>query len=161
MYKRQKINNIDNIIGASPYIETQGLMSAKDRSRGVFLTGVEPNLEESMSILPEFLIEGSMENLTSKNGVIIGAWLSRYLGVGVGEVVNITTTNLRSSILGTFPRTISLEVSGIFELKAELDQSLVLIHHDLAANILNLQPNATQGIRIKTCLLYTSPSPRD
>ena len=153
-----KINNIDNIIGASPYIETQGLMSAKDRSRGVFLTGVDTNLEESMSILPEFLIEGSMENLTSKNGVIIGAWLSRYLGVGVGEVVNITTTNLRSSILGTFPRTISLEVSGIFELKAELDQSLVLIHHDLAANILNLQPNATQGIRIKTNNLFAADS---
>ena len=153
-----EIINTDNIIGASPYIETQGLMSAKNRSRGVFLTGIEPNLEESMSILPEFLIEGSIEDLTAKNGVIIGSWLSRYLGVGIGEVVNITTTNLRSSILGTFPRTITLEVSGIFELKAELDQSLVLIHHDLAANILNLQPNVTQGIRIKTNNLFAADS---
>ena len=140
------ISNSVDVIGVSPYIETQGLMSAKNRSRGIFLTGIKPEIESTMSILPEFLIDGSMKSLTSKNGIIIGAWLSRYLGVGVGETVSITTTNLRSSILGTFPRTITLEVTGIFELKAELDQSLVLIHHDLAANIINLEPKSTQGI---------------
>ena len=137
----------DDVINASPYIETQGLMSAKNRSRGVFVTGIKPQLEYSMSILPQYMASGSLDNLSSKKGVVIGSWLARYLGVEVGDKVNITTTNLRSSILGTFPRTISLEIVGIFELKAELDQSLVLIHHDLAANILNLPKNATEGIR--------------
>ena len=145
--------NSDDVISASPYIETQGLMSAKNRSRGVFVTGIQPDLEDSMSILPQYITSGSLDNLSSKKGVIIGAWLARYLGTEVGDTVNITTTNLRSSILGTFPRTISLEIVGIFELKAELDQSLVLIHHDLAANILNLPINATQGIRAKQ-LIY-------
>ena len=133
-----KLRSADDVISASPYIETQGLMSAKNRSRGVFVTGIKPDLEESMSILPQYMISGSLNNISSKKGVIVGAWLARYLGIEVGDVVNITTTNLRSSILGTFPRSISLEIVGIFELKAELDQSLVLIHHDLAANILNL-----------------------
>ena len=53
-------------------------------------------------------------------GVIIGSWLARYLGVDIGNFVNITTTNLRSSILGTFPRTLSLEVVGIFEIKGRI-----------------------------------------
>jgi len=147
-----------NILTVSPYIETQGLMSAKNRSRGVFITGIQPELEDSMSILPQYLIDGSLNNLSSKKGVVIGAWLSRYLGVEIGEVINITTTNLRSSILGTFPRTFTLEVVGIFELKAELDQSLVLIHHDLAANILNLPIGSTQGIRVKTNDLFKANS---
>jgi len=149
-----KISSSDNIISASPYIETQGLMSAKNRSRGVFITGIKPELEESMSILPSYMISGGLENISFKKGVVIGSWLARYLGIEVGDAINITTTNLRSSILGTFPRTISLEIVGIFELKAELDQSLVLIHHDLAANILNLPVNATQGIRVKTNDLF-------
>ena len=85
---------------------------------------------------------------------VIGGWLSRYLGVSIGDTVSLTTTNLRSSVLGSFPRSLSLEVVGIFELKAELDQSLALIHHDLAANLLNLLPNQTQGIRIKTSDLF-------
>ena len=153
-----KLVNSDDVISASPYIETQGLMSAKNRSRGVFVTGIKPDLEDSMSILPQYITSGSLDNLSSKKGVIIGAWLARYLGTEVGDTVNITTTNLRSSILGTFPRTISLEIVGIFELKAELDQSLVLIHHDLAANILNLPINATQGIRVKTADLFAANS---
>ena len=153
-----KLVNSDDVISASPYIETQGLMSAKNRSRGVFVTGIQPDLEDSMSILPQYITSGSLDNISSKNGVIIGAWLARYLGTEVGDTVNITTTNLRSSILGTFPRTISLEIVGIFELKAELDQSLVLIHHDLAANILNLPINATQGIRVKTADLFAANS---
>ena len=153
-----KLVNSDDVISASPYIETQGLMSAKNRSRGVFVTGIQPDLEDSMSILPQYITSGSLDNLSSKKGVIIGAWLARYLGTEVGDTVNITTTNLRSSILGTFPRTISLEIVGIFELKAELDQSLVLIHHDLAANILNLPINATQGIRVKTADLFEANS---
>jgi len=153
-----KLVNSDDVISASPYIETQGLMSAKNRSRGVFVTGIQPDLEDSMSILPQYITSGSMNNISSKKGVIIGAWLARYLGTEVGDTVNITTTNLRSSILGTFPRTISLEIVGIFELKAELDQSLVLIHHDLAANVLNLPINATQGIRVKTADLFAANS---
>ena len=144
----------DDVINASPYIETQGLMSAKNRSRCVFVTGIKPQLEYSMSILPQYMASGSLDNLSSKKGVVIGSWLARYLGVEVGDKVNITTTNLRSSILGTFPRTISLDIVGIFELKAELDQSLVLVHHDLAANILNLPKNATEGIRVKTNDLF-------
>ena len=153
-----KLVNSDDVISASPYIETQGLMSAKNRSRGVFVTGIQPDLEDSMSILPQYITSGSLDNLSSKKGVIIGAWLARYLGTEVGDTVNITTTNLRSSILGTFPRTISLEIVGIFELKAELDQSLVLIHHDLAANIINLPINTTQGIRVKTADLFAANS---
>ena len=153
-----KLVNSDDVISASPYIETQGLMSAKNRSRGVFVTGIQPDLEDSMSILPQYITSGSLGNISSKKGVIIGAWLARYLGTEVGDKVNITTTNLRSSILGTFPRTISLEIVGIFELKAELDQSLVLIHHDLAANILNLPTNATQGIRVKAADLFAANS---
>jgi lipoprotein-releasing system permease protein len=153
-----KLRNSENVVSVSPYIETQGLMSANNRSRGVFVTGIKPELEDSMSILPKYITSGSLENILPKKGVIVGSWLARYLGIEVGNTVNITTTNLRSSILGTFPRTISLEVVGIFELKAELDQSLVLIHHDLAANILNLPNNSTQGIRVRTNDLFAANS---
>lgn len=150
----EQVVNSENVLSVSPYIETQGLMSAKNRSRGIFITGIKPQLEDSMSILPQYLTEGSLNNLSSKKGVVIGAWLSRYLGAGIGDIVNITTTNLRSSILGTYPRTISLEIVGIFELRAELDQSLVLIHHDLALNIINAPIGSTQGIRVKTDNLF-------
>ena len=143
---------------ASPYIETQGLMSANNRARGVFVTGIIPQLEDDISILPNYIYAGSLDDLSPTEGVVIGGWLSRYLGITVGDDITIMTTNLRSSLLGSFPRSLSLKVVGIFELKAELDQSLVLIHHDLASNLLNLSSESTQGIRVKTTDLFEANS---
>ena len=154
----EELSQSSDVIAASPYIETQGLMSSNNRARGVFLTGIKPELESSMSILPNYIVSGSLNALTPKQGVVIGGWLSRYLGVETGDTINITTTNIRSSVLGSFPRSLTLKVEGIFELKAELDQSLVLIHHDLAANLLNLSTKETQGIRIKTNDLFKANS---
>ena len=154
----EELSKSTDVMAASPYIETQGLMSSNNRARGVFLTGIKPELESSMSILPNYIVSGSLNTLTPKQGVVIGGWLSRYLGVETGDTINITTTNIRSSVLGSFPRSLTLKVEGIFELKAELDQSLVLIHHDLAANLLNLSAEETQGIRIKTNDLFKANS---
>ena len=149
-----EVNKSNEVLASSPYIETQGLMSANNRGRGIFITGINPELESSLSILPNFITSGSLEALAPKQGIIIGAWLARYLGVATGDTVHITTTNMRSSVLGSFPRSLTLKVEGIFELKAELDQSLVLIHHELAANLLNLSSGETQGIRVKTNDLF-------
>lgn len=149
-----QLTQFEDVVSATPYIETQGLMSANNRARGVFLTGIMPDLESSISILPKHVYIGSLEKLNSTGGIVIGAWLSRYLGVDLGDTISITTTNLRTSILGSFPRSLELKVVGIFELKAELDQSLALIHHDLASNLLNLSANETQGIRLKTTDLF-------
>ena len=72
----EQVVNSEHVLSVSPYIETQGLMSAKNRSRGIFITGIKPQLEDSMSILPQYVTEGSLNNLSSKKGVVIGAWLS-------------------------------------------------------------------------------------
>ena len=48
-----------------------------------------------------------------------------------------------------------LEVVGIFELRAEIDQSLALISHDLAQKFKSLQ-NETLSIRIKTSDLFVA-----
>ena len=59
---------------ASPYIETQGLMSANNRARGVFVTGIIPQLEDDISILPNYIYAGSLDDLSPTEGVVIGGW---------------------------------------------------------------------------------------
>ena len=55
---------------------------------------------------------------------------------------------MRSSIIGSFPRSFKFTVSGIFELKAEPDQNLALITHNSAQKIKGLG-SATENIRLK------------
>ena len=86
----QPINNYDQLMkqlmesnevqAVSPYIETQGLMSSGNRARGIFLTGIIPSIEPNISILPEYIVAGSLGNLSPKNGIVMP---NKYLIPGI------------------------------------------------------------------------------
>ena len=143
----------DNILEAAPYISLQGLISSSSSSKGVSITGIDVNAEPNMSIIPNYMVYGTLENLNEKNSIIIGSWLSSSLGVFIGDTLTVTTSDIRSSIIGSYPRSVTLKVVGIFELRAEIDQSLVLISHSLAQKLKGLKTETT-SIRIKTSDLF-------
>jgi lipoprotein-releasing system permease protein len=99
------------------------------------------------------MIYGSIDDLNKDNSIIIGSWLASYLGIFVGDKINITTSDIKSSIIGSYPKSVLLEVVGIFELRAEIDQSLALISHNLAQKFKSLK-DETLSIRIKTSDLF-------
>ena len=148
-----KLENDPLVVKASPYIQFQALASYGTKSRGIMLTGIDSYKEEDMSILPNFIIAGSLDSVNDGNNIVIGNWLASFLGVSLGDTITITTTNIRTTLIGSFPRSINLTVSGIFELKAELDQSLVITSHQLA-QIIDSKKDATQSIRVKVNDLF-------
>jgi len=147
------LKNNKDVLEAAPYISIQGLISSSTVSKGVAITGIDIDIENNMSIIPDYIVYGSLEGLKEKNSIIIGSWLASSLGVFVGDSVSITTSDIRSSIIGSYPRSATLKVVGIFELRAEIDQSLVLISHELAQKIKGFK-NETSSIRIKTSDLF-------
>ena len=148
-----KIKNDPEILEAAPYISFQGLISSSVSNKGVSITGIDILNEDKMSILPDYMKYGSIRSLNETNSIIIGSWLASYLDVSINDSINVTTSNIRSSIIGSYPRSASLKIVGIFELRAEIDQSLVLISHELAQKFKGLN-NETESIRIKTSNLF-------
>jgi lipoprotein-releasing system permease protein len=69
----------------------KGLISSTTDSKGVAITGIDIDAENNMSIIPEFMISGSVDSLKEKNSIIIGSWLASSLGVFVGDSISITT----------------------------------------------------------------------
>ena len=147
------IKNNKNILEAVPYISFQALATHESISKGVSINGIDIEAENRISILPNYMIYGSLNDLNKDNSIIIGSWLASYLGIFVGDKINITTSDIKSSIIGSYPKSVMLEVVGIFELRAEIDQSLALISHDLAQKFKSLN-NETLSIRIKTSDLF-------
>lgn len=80
------INEYDSIINtldqnplvkvAAPYIQLQALASYKNKSRGIMLTGIDTLKENEMSILPKYIIDGSLESLNRGNNIVLGNWLA-------------------------------------------------------------------------------------
>ena len=144
-----------NVLEAVPYISFQALVTHESISKGISINGIDIEAESNISILPNYMIYGSLNDLNKDNSIIIGSWLASYLGIFVGDIINITTSDIKSSIIGSYPKSVMLEVVGIFELRAEIDQSLALISHDLAQKFKSLQ-NETLSIRIKTSDLFVA-----
>jgi len=144
-----------NVLEAVPYISFQALATHESISKGISINGIDIDAESNISILPNYMIYGSLNDLNKDNSIIIGSWLASYLGIFVGDIINITTSDIKSSIIGSYPKSVMLEVVGIFELRAEIDQSLALISHDLAQKFKSLQ-NETLSIRIKTSDLFVA-----
>ena len=149
-----QIEKNQDVEAAAPFIQTQALISIGNRSKGIALTGIDIEKESEVSILPNNMLMGSIESL-NENEIILGYWLAAHLGTSVGDEVNITTSEMRSSIIGSFPRSFKFIVSGIFELKAEPDQNLALITHKSAQKIKGIK-DATESIRLKVTDIMNS-----
>ena len=145
-----------NILEASTYINTQGIISSSYDTRGVSLIGIDPLKEKNMSIIPDYMLVGDLNDLNEDNTIIIGSLLAAQIGAYIGDEVNITTSDIRTSLIGSYPRSVNFEVVGIFELKTEIDQYLTLISHSTSQKIKNLKANQTIGIRLKTNNLFTA-----
>ena len=145
-----------NILEASTYINTQGIISSSYDTRGVSLIGIDPLKEKNMSIIPDYMLVGDLNDLNEDNTIIIGSLLAAQIGAYIGDEVNITTSDIRTTLIGSYPRSVNLEVVGIFELKTEIDQYLTLISHSTSQKIKNLKANQTTGIRLKTNNLFNA-----
>ena len=163
IFSDEPINNYESLIDqlkladgveeAVPYISFQALITSNSISKGVSVNGIDVDYEDRVSILPDYMLYGSLEDLNKDNSIVIGSWLASYLGIFVGDSITITTSDIKSSIIGSYPRSINLQVVGIFELRAEIDQSLVLISHELAQKFKSLN-DETLSIRLKTSNLF-------
>ena len=150
----EKINANNDVYESSPYIEIQALISSSSDNKPVSLIGIEPDKEKEISILPQYMIIGDFENLNNKNSVIIGSSLAANLGAYVGDNIVITTPDIKSTIIGSYPLSVTLEVVGIYELRTEIDQYLVLTSHKTAQKLKKFSIDQTESIRIKTTDLF-------
>ena len=150
----KKVKDSNEIIDAAPYISFQGLISSSYDSKGVSVIGINSDYEKNMSIIPEYMILGSLENLNEKNSIVIGSLLAANLGVYAGDEINITTSDIRTSIIGSYPISVNLKIVGIYELKTEIDQYMTFISHETAQKLKNLKRNQTISIRLKTNNLF-------
>ena len=143
-----------NINAAAPYINIQGLISSSYDDKPISLIGTIPKYEKNISIIPDYMVVGDIQNLYQKNSAIIGASLAANLGAYVGDDITLTTTEIRTSMIGSYPISLRLKIVGIYELKTEIDQYLVLTSHETAQRIKKFSSQETSSIRIKTNNLF-------
>lgn len=142
---------------AAPVINIQGMLSSRGSVVGVELNGVAPEIEKSVSVFPEFMVRGDIENLRPNgSGLVIGSALAKQLALGMGDKVTFVYPEPDSNGASVIPRFKLFEVNGIFSVGSEYDKLFVATDIDTAGQFLG-QPGLVSGIRLKLTDLYEAP----
>lgn len=153
----EQVEQHPGVAAAAPLTRLQGMLGHGGRVQGVMVTGIEPHAEQRVSILPNHIIDGSLDALVPGGfGVLLGDLLAKHLNVVVGDKITIMLPEATLSPAGVLPRVRRLDVVGIFKVGAELDSSLAVIHLDDARRLGRLTSEA-QGLRVKFDNLFDAP----
>lgn len=142
------------VMGAAPFIQLQGLLSHKGAVDSAFITGIDPEYEGRVSILPEHLKSGSLDKLQSGSfDIILGSALARRLGLVIGDKVTLVLPEAAVTPAGIIPRFKRFTVAGTFEVGAELDGMVGFINIEDAARLARIK-GKVEGVRLKVKDLF-------
>ena len=146
-----------NILGISPYIETEALIKSRFSVAGTLVNGVSPDKDKTVSVIHEYMKEGSFSNLQDNNGLIIGKLLARKLDVDLGDKVSLILPDNNSSFAGYFPRSKVFKIVGIFNVGSkDIDETLAYVSLENAGILTGLE-NKIHGFRLKYNNLFEAP----
>ena len=145
-----------HVIGAAPFTQVQGMLTAQGQVAGIMISGIDPNLEKKVSIIQDHMSEGSLDGLTDGSfGIVIGKTMADNLGIMLGDKITLVLPEATASPAGVVPRFKRFTVVGIFSIGAEVDSSLGYIALNDAAKLLRL-PDGAQGVRLKLDDLFAA-----
>ena len=150
---------VEGVVGASPYIFSQVMISSGASATGGILRGVDLATVGNVTRLPSDVRIGRLEDLwdAPKGGlprVILGKELAANLGVAPGDIVEVMVPGGNVTPLGAFPRVDRFRVSGIFESGMyEYDSSFAYVSLAEAGRLLGLHGRVT-GIEVKVKDIY-------
>ncbi len=146
------------VTAAVPFTEMDGMLSYKGSMQPIQISGVDPALEQQVSIVTQHIVQGRMQDLKpGEFGVIIGEITARRFRLNVGDKLTLIVPEVSSAPGGITPRLQRLTVVGVFKVGAELDGSMALVNVVDAATIQHWQPDQVQGVRLAVKDLYAAP----
>jgi lipoprotein-releasing system permease protein len=146
----EKVRKRSDVVGASPYVNGQGLLAIGQSVRGVAVRGIDPAIEDSVSDVGKQMRIGKIADLQpGEYGMIIGSELARALSVSIGSRIQLITPQGTITPAGMVPRLRTFTVVGVFSSgHFEYDLNLALIHLRDAQVLFRLGDNVS-GIRVK------------
>lgn len=155
----RRVDAMDGVIAASPYLFSQVMISSGTASTGAILRGVDIPTIGKVTRLPRDIRKGKLEDLAKKTasglpGIILGKELAANLGVSPGDLVEILVPGGNITPMGAFPGIARFRVAGISESGMyEYDSSFTYVSLEEAGRLMGMEGRAT-GVEVKVGDIY-------
>ncbi len=152
---RTQLEASPDVVSASPFVQLEGLVSHGKASMFVALYGFDPEAEQHVSLINDYVTPAVQKSIQSGDAVLLlGKLVAEKLGVDVDDKVMVVVPDKRRAT--RTPKIAYFRVAQIIESQTELDANLALtsLHH---ASALSSQPDRVSGLRLKLFDLFDAP----
>ncbi len=137
------------VIGAAPYILSQGLIVQDGLVQPTLVRGIDPNIINDVYPLENNIIAGEFSALRAGSfGVVIGKKLANNLGLAVGDKLTLLIPEANISIAGVAPKFKRLTILAVYDTGSSYDDRNAFVHLGDAAKLFKMQQGIT-GIQLK------------
>lgn len=128
------------VVGAAKRINTGGMVSSREGSYPVMVTGIQPSLEERRSIQAENIVAGRFLMDGEGDALLIGKGLADLLKVNVGDRVTLLGHSKHETM-----RQRTVTVVGIYDLgMPDAEKGTVFVTLSEAQSLYNLRDQVTE-----------------
>ena len=134
-----QVANSKGVIHASPMIESQVLVSYKNRSSGALVRGLNKADLLNRTLISNNITRGSLKDFNSHTSVVIGSRLAAALGAFTDDYITLISPQGTITALGNIPRLKTYKITGIFEVgHFQYDRSFIFMSLNEAQNYFRL-----------------------
>jgi lipoprotein-releasing system permease protein len=157
----QKIEQIPNVIAASPFIYYKAAISSASAGDGIVVRGIDLDEERKTANIADNIILGKYTfNIHNDDtsevayGMLMGVTLADRLGVGIGDPVVLYSLRGEDLRKSSRPRVAKFYLAGIFETGMyEFDSEMSYIPLQAAQNLFQMENDVT-AIHLKLTDIY-------
>ena len=135
-----QLESKDPKLNIQPTIISQGLVSSKGFSSGIFIKGISESGLSNRKIFSKELSAQQLDNFRSNEGILIGKKLKHRLNLEIGDNISIISSKFVSTPFGDLIRNSNFSVIGTFETGMfEYDISLIIFPLNLLQKFLSIE----------------------
>lgn len=153
----EKLKEDKDVVSFAPFVLGQVMVSYGKKAHGVYIRGIEPEIEAKTTEILSSIKEGNLAGLSDDReipGIILGKELASSLGVFLGDKINIVSPVAEIGPMGMLPKIKQFRVVAIFQIGMfEYDSNLVLTHIREAQDFFSMN-NDISGIELKLNDIY-------
>jgi lipoprotein-releasing system permease protein len=128
----QKVRAVPGVVGVTPLIEAQALVTTEAGASGAVVRGIRPDDLRARKLVADHIVAGSLDEF-GDTGIAVGDRLARRLGVTVGGNLTLVSPEGTDTAFGTMPRTKTYKVAALFDVGFyEYDNTFIFMPLDAA-----------------------------
>ncbi|MFO1119070.1 MAG: lipoprotein-releasing ABC transporter permease subunit [Rhodospirillales bacterium] len=141
---RDIVAGMPGVVLVDPMIENQVMATANGVARGAMVRGLRPEDMRKREIVTSHIVEGSLDDFSGDDAVLIGARLAERMGLGVGQRITLISPKGNITAFGTVPRMRAYRIVGLFDVGMyEYDSNFIFMPLDAAQTYFNMPDSVT------------------